>query len=114
MTRFWVSWWSGYYDDESCTKPPFQVWISGYRFVRADGRNECALCAVIDAPSKAVLWEAVNRYFPDAKRRFCRPVAADFQPGSRFPGFRGETAIGTDMPPERHQMTQESRNTPDA
>jgi hypothetical protein len=31
MARQWANWWSGNYADESCTNPPFKIWVSGYR-----------------------------------------------------------------------------------
>ncbi len=29
MTRYWASWYSGDYEDEGCTTPPFQIWYTG-------------------------------------------------------------------------------------
>ena len=52
MTRYWVSWWSGYYKSEGCSEPPFQIWTSGERS-RHDGKTELSLCAVIDAENVA-------------------------------------------------------------
>lgn len=37
MKRYWISWYSGYYADEGCTAPPFQVWITGSRQRPNDG-----------------------------------------------------------------------------
>ncbi len=92
VSRYWVSWWSGYYANEGCTKPPFQVWISGYR-ERADGMDECAICAVIDAEREDEIWEAVHKHFPDCEERFCEQKDDDFCPGDRFPGFDGRTSL---------------------
>jgi hypothetical protein len=84
MTRYWVSWWSGYYLDEGCTKPPFQSWISGQR----DGpRDECSFCAVIDADSESEILDCIRHHFPDYELRFCNPKPDDYEPGDRFPGF---------------------------
>lgn len=91
--RYWVSWWSGNYADEGCTTPPFQFWNSGER-ERNDERTDCSLCAVIDAPVEAVVWAAINKYFPDMRERFCERRADDWKPGDRFPGFENRT--GTD------------------
>ncbi len=97
MARYWVSWWSGYYEDEGCTKPPFQSWISGERDRHnADPdseRNEVSLCAVIDADSEVDIWRVVAKHFPDHEQRFCHTVAADWIPGDRFPGFENRTTL---------------------
>lgn len=90
--RYWVSWWSGYYESEGCTRPPFQVWISGSRERRDDG-DEVSLCAVIDASGTAEIWPVVKRHFPDYEERFCQPSDADWQPGDRFPGFENRTSL---------------------
>lgn len=90
MTRFWVSWWSGNYADEGCTRPPFKFWVSGQRVRMVDGRedderDECSICAVIDAETEAEVWILVTRHFPDQTPRFCEVRLADWVPGSRFP-----------------------------
>lgn len=94
MTRYWVSWWSGNYADEGCTKPPFQYWNSGER-PRADDdeKTDCSLCAVIDAPIEAVVWAAIAKYFPDMEERFCERRPSNWQPGDRFPGFANRTSL---------------------
>lgn len=93
MMRFWVSWWSGYYEDEGCTKPPFQVWISGSRN-RDEERDEVSLCAVVDASSEGQVWNAVKRHFPDFEMRFCDEVSNDWSPPrDRFPDYLEQTSI---------------------
>lgn len=92
MTRFWVSWWSGYYESEGCTKPPIQIWISGERD-RADDKTELSICAVIDAESEKSIWRNICKYFPDYIPRFCEPKSADYVPGDRFPGFEYKTTF---------------------
>ena len=93
MARFWVSWWSGNYADEGCTKPPFDSWCSGMRD-RADteknGRDEESYCAVIDTDDKSAearIIATIKKHFPDAAMRFIEPKAKDWKPGDRFPGF---------------------------
>lgn len=93
MKRYWVSWFSGYYEDEGCTKPPFQVWISGYRDRPKSDRDECIICAVIDANSEKQIWEAVKKHFPDFKERFCEQKDVDYKPSGRFQNFEGKTTI---------------------
>jgi hypothetical protein len=94
MIRHWVSWWSGNYQDEGCTAPPFQVWVSGSRFRDTnDDRDEQSLCAVIDADSEQAIKETVAKHYPDYEMRFCNPVADDFQPSNRFPGFENRTKL---------------------
>jgi hypothetical protein len=110
MMRFWVSWWSGNYADEGCTKPPFKFWTSGTRGRANEGltsaeydkylhmedadeaiefkeehyRDDCSLCAVIDAESEDAVWELVSKHFPDYCQRFCEEKEENFTPGSRF------------------------------
>lgn len=90
--RFWVSWWSGYYEDEGCTQPPFQLWISGERS-RADDLTEISIVSVIDAESEEQIWGAVKKHFPDMQPRFCEQTAPDYKPGKRFPGFENRTSL---------------------
>jgi hypothetical protein len=94
MNRYWVSWYSGYYADEGCTEPPFQVWISGYH-KRPDSkeRDDCIICALIDAPSENDIWYIVAKYFPDYQERFCEKRDKDYIPGDRFPGFENKTSL---------------------
>lgn len=97
MNRYWVSWISGYYSDEGCSKPPFKVWISGQMERRSghpskfegteNEKDDCTICSMIDAHSEEEIWEAVKKYFPDYAPRFIEPRASDAKPGDRFPGF---------------------------
>lgn len=85
INRHWVSWWSGNYADEGCTKPPFKFWVSGQRDRDGtDGRDECSLCAVIDAVDEDAVWALVETHYPDCQQRFCERKEADFTPGDRF------------------------------
>ena len=101
MKRFWVSWWSGYYEDEGCTEPPFQVWTTGQRF-REDinnpfntdtERSDVSLCAVIDAPEEVFILPVIYKHFPDCEMRFCEQKRIDWQPGDRFQDFEGRTSL---------------------
>lgn len=102
MKRYWVSWISGYYEDEGCTKPPYKVWISAQMDRRrhlpqafdlkegqteANPKDDCTICAVIDAESPEQIWTSVAKHFPDYEERFIKEVAPDYAPGDRFPGF---------------------------
>lgn len=98
MKRYWVSWISGYYEDEGCTAPPYQVWISGQmdrrsglpkKFKGKNGgeKDDCTICAVIDANSEDEIWDSVHKHFPDYEERFINEVEPDYEPGDRFPGF---------------------------
>ncbi len=97
MTRFWVSWWSGYYESEGCTEPPFQVWISGARLRSEDAedteKDDVSICAVIDAENEEQIWEVVGKHFPDYESRFCNHKESDWQPGDRFPDFQNQTQL---------------------
>ena len=96
--RYWCSWWSGAYEDEDCTAPPFQVWPGATR-PRADGggRDEVFFCAVVDAPGKRPIWEAIQRHYPDAEAGFCDETYPDFEPTQRYPDFGGWTALTFDQ-----------------
>lgn len=96
--RYLVSWWSGYYEDEGCKKPPFQVFVIGSKYRYVNGkldreRDEVAICAVIDAESEEEIWEVVRKYFPDMDERFCELKDFDFKPGDWFIDFRNETSL---------------------
>lgn len=110
--RYWVSWYSGNYEDEGCTKPPFTFWISGYSFreknglsdeqyefsmtiedeneyynyIDTHGRDDCTICALIDANSEDEIWPVVAKHFPDYRVRFCELRSDDYDPrgGGRF------------------------------
>lgn len=94
MARYWVSWYSGYYISEGCTKPPFQIWESGYRERNDDTmKTDLTLCAVIDANSEDEIWQVIERHFPDYEYRFCEPRELDYMPGDRFPDFQNRTNL---------------------
>ena len=96
MGRYWVSWWSGYYEDEGCTEPDFQIWVSGTRLrsTRPKGKQEeLSLCAVIDADSSKQIEFFLRVHFPDYELRFCEKREPDFVPNDRFPGFEGRTKL---------------------
>ncbi len=91
MAKYWVSWWSGNYADEGCTKPPYTAWVSGSKDrILANGeideeRDECSFCAVIIADSEDEIWTSVEKHYPDYTQRFCILKEDDFTPGDRFP-----------------------------
>ncbi len=91
--RFWASWYSGNYADEGCTKPPFKFWVSGQASRRqefpqtfSDGRekDDCTICASIDANNEEDVWKLVSKHFPDYNQRFINRVDNDWAPGTRF------------------------------
>ena len=96
MKRFWVSWWSGNYADEGCTAPLFQFWVSGQKD-RLDsdktGKDDCSLCAVIDAENEAEIWKSIHKHFPDNVPRFCNEVEKDYKPSERFLNFKNKTSL---------------------
>ena len=104
--RYWVSWWSGnvcqedkqtedLYEDEGCSEPPFQVWVSGQRERKNffGDRDECSMCAVIDSESEDRIWEVVEKHYPDYEERFCEERESNFEPGDRFPGFENRVSL---------------------
>lgn len=110
MTRYWVSWYSGNYEDEGCTAPPFTFWVSGQcerpnyglseeeyatweaiedgdesdEYLNTHARDTCTICALIDAPSEEEIWKVVAKHFPDYEYRFCEERATDYTVGDRF------------------------------
>ena len=102
MKRYWISFYSGYYGDEGCTAPPFQVWISGeserrghlpQSFESGSPKNDCTICTVVDANNENEIWESVGKHFLDYEKRFCDVVESDFVPGDRFPNFENKTTL---------------------
>lgn len=121
LNRYWVSWWSGNYESEGCKAPPFDFWISGqrscindgltqeqydfsqtihdedkyYDFINKHGKDDCSICALIDASSEEEIWQEVAKYFPDYDMRFCNQKEADYSPGEggRFTGGKGRTSL---------------------
>ena len=120
MKRFWVSWYSGNYEDEGCTAPPFQFWTTGQRsrpnegmtddqyaeyskimdedeadaFLDKHARDDCTLCALIDAKSEDQIWPVIAKHFPDYRERFCEERPSDYVPGDRFRDFDNRTSLG--------------------
>lgn len=96
MNRYWVSWWSGYYKDEGCTTPPFQIWISGQKArSNTTEKDDCSICAVIDANNENEIWPVIKKHFPDYEPRFCSLRENDFNPGDRFQDFKNKTSLVT-------------------
>ena len=119
--RFWTSWWHGAYEDEGYTKPPFEYWISGYRFRPNEGmtdkqyekycsienekkqsayfdkysKNDASICAVIDATSEEEIRTEVEKYFPGCEWRFINEKEEGFDPsvGGRFNNFNNEKSL---------------------
>lgn len=119
MKRFWVSWFSGNYEDEGCTEPPFTYWTTGStdrdnngltaeqlevasqiidedeydRYMDEHSRNDCSICALIDANDEKEIWEVVSKHFPDYKFRFCEEREPNHIPGNRFPAKEIKTSL---------------------
>lgn len=87
--RYWVSWWTGNYADEGCTKPPFDSMVSGER-QRRDQGNDQSHCMLFDCDpaNEVAMTDLVEKHFPDAEFRFIERKPDDYEPGDRFPGMR--------------------------
>ena len=48
-------------------------------------RDECSLCAVIDAEDDLAVQKLVAEHYPDHEMRFCEQKPDNFTPGDRFP-----------------------------
>lgn len=109
MNRYWISWYSGNYADEGCTSPPFEHWVTGQRdrpqygltdeqykkfdtlrgaakdsYLDKHARDDCTICAIIDAVDEDAAWKQVKTHFPDFVPRFVEIKEADWRPGQRF------------------------------
>lgn len=124
MTKrtYWISWYSGGYEDEGCVEqPPFQYWWTGqrsrpnegmtdeqvkeaerlqnededayYAFMDAHSRSDGTAVALVSAESTDEIWQIVGKYFPDYEIRFCEGRDDDYVPGDRFPDFENRTSL---------------------
>jgi len=120
MKRYWISWYSGGYEDEGCIEePPFQYWWSGQRerpnhgltpekyaeymkiededdanaFLDEHGRSDGTACAMVEAESEDEIWTVVARYFPDYEYRFCELREDGATTGDRFGGFENRVSL---------------------
>ena len=120
MKRYWISWYSGGYEDEGCVdEPPFQYWWSGsrfrpnyglsdekfseylkienkedtYAFLDKHGRSDGTACAMVEAENTDEIWQVVGKYFPDYKERFCEECEPSTVPGDRFGNFKGKVSL---------------------
>lgn len=55
-------------------------------FLEKHSRDDCTICAMIEAVDENAVWLLVNQHFPDYQQRFCEAKEADFDPsvGGRF------------------------------
>lgn len=87
--RFWLSWWQPGADYRPLVfpvAPPIIGWWCTGR--RAGARAGASLCVLVDAPDEQAAKAALEPYWPEAAAaewRFCEQVAADWDPGERFP-----------------------------
>jgi len=102
MKKYWISFYSGYYSDEGCSKPPFQVWISGQlerrphlpqTFENGNSKDDCSICALVEANDEDEIWKSVKKYFPDYEERFCKEVKDNYKPNDRFPDFQNKISL---------------------
>lgn len=88
LKRFWVSWYSKYFEEDGCSDPPIQFWISGQ-----DMDDNLSFCAVIDEYHEDMIWTKLRTYFPDLIPRFREAKSLDWTPGDRFPDFENRTRL---------------------
>ena len=115
---WWVSWYSGCYEDEGCLEHPFQVWYTGQRsrpkyglsdehyetyksiededeannFVDEHGKSDGTVCALLSASSEDEIWKAIAHYFPDFQSRFC-DITESAELSDRFPNSENRTML---------------------
>ena len=120
MKRFWISWYSGGYEDEGCVgEPPFQYWWTGDRerpnygltpeqlaiyeaiedqdeadeYLDEHSRSDGTACALVEAESVDQIWEVVGKFFPDYRERFCEERESDWTPNDRFSDFESRIKL---------------------
>ena len=76
--------WSGFYEDEGCKKPPFPISIDGHkdRAEENSDKDDCSLLAFVNAKSKEDAWKEISTYFPDYTKRFISEVEDETSPFS--------------------------------
>lgn len=122
MSLYWISWYSGGYEDEGCVgQPPFQYWWTGQRerenyglnaeqydkymsliednpdeadeFLDEHSRSDGTAVALVEAETEDEIWKVVAKYFPDYEWRFCEKREAGHNPGDRFSDFENRTSL---------------------
>jgi len=95
MKRYWCSWWSGYYLDEGCSMPPFQIWLLHERARNYPDttRTEVNIYAVIDSDLVAEIESSIQKYFPDYSELSIEEKDIDFQPDECFINFENKTLL---------------------
>jgi hypothetical protein len=120
MKTYWISWYSGGYEDEGCVdEPPFQYWWSGQaerpnygltdeqhaayllleeeddadNFLDTHSRSDGTACAMVEAESVDEIWQVVGKYFPDYRERFCNERAHGVAVGDRFANFENKISL---------------------
>lgn len=85
MKRYWVSWWSGEFEEDGCTPPPFRLMMfcTGHR--GEDDAGQFSLCLLVESQSADDVWQMILRHYPDAELRFCDETAEGLE-SDRFPG----------------------------
>lgn len=119
MKTYWVSWYSGGYEDEGCVdEPPFQYWWTGQsarankgltdeqyaaylllaecdadNFLDTHSRSDGTACAMVEANSVDKIWEVVGKYFPDYRVRFCDERTPGATVSDRFTDFENKVSL---------------------
>lgn len=120
--RYWISWYSGGYEDEGCNlDTPFQYWWTGqrdrlndgmtpeqvieaarledededayYAYMDAHSKSDGTACAMIDAESEDEIWQVIGHHFPDYEVRFIEGRDDGHTPGDRFGDFENRTSL---------------------
>ena len=80
--KYWARFWTGFYEDEGCQKPPFPIWITDHKERSEDtDRDDCSVCGVLNADSKDDALHQISNYFPDFTLRCVTTVDDNYQPG---------------------------------
>jgi len=80
MNTYWVSWWSGNYIEEGCTRSPFKYWCSGFKERNNSSKTDLSLCAVIKGKNETEIKDIIYEFFPDYELRFCIEKEDGYEP----------------------------------
>jgi hypothetical protein len=77
--RWLIMFTSGYYADEGCKEPDFEVWKTKHELKRRAGfpefdqngkeKTDCKFSAVVEETTSIKAWNRIKKYFPDATFR---------------------------------------------
>lgn len=84
--RYWVSWYSHFYESYGHRSVSFPFWISGETMDEDEnGVNRVTIVGLVEVESEETIWQHVGECMPDYEVRFCEERDSNWFPGDRFP-----------------------------